>query len=100
MKTFKSYLDERCWKGYKPVPGKKPYSPGSCKKEDIEIKEDSVTELENGLKKLENHDYDTIDELMQKIAKKAFRAHPKGFLSRYTVGLTILCKSSNQDYPS
>ena len=26
----------RCWTGYKPVPGKKPYSKGSCKKEDIE----------------------------------------------------------------
>jgi hypothetical protein len=25
-------LTERCWKGYKPVPGKKAYSPGSCKK--------------------------------------------------------------------
>lgn len=22
----------RCWKGYKPVKGKKPYSKGSCKK--------------------------------------------------------------------
>lgn len=22
----------RCWKGYKPTPGKKPYSEGSCKK--------------------------------------------------------------------
>ena len=22
----------RCWKGYKPTPGKKPYSPGSCEK--------------------------------------------------------------------
>lgn len=29
-------VDERCWKGYKPVPGKKPYSPGSCKKEEVE----------------------------------------------------------------
>lgn len=25
-------LQERCWKGYKPVPGKEPYSKGSCKK--------------------------------------------------------------------
>ena len=33
MKTFKQ-LRERCWTGYKPVPGKKPYSPGSCKLED------------------------------------------------------------------
>ncbi len=23
----------RCWKGYEPVPGKKPYSKGSCRKE-------------------------------------------------------------------
>ena len=34
MKTFKEYLEEkgRCWTGYKPVPGKKPFSPGSCEK--------------------------------------------------------------------
>lgn len=36
MKTFKQYIGERCWTGYKPVPGKKPYSKGSCTKEDIE----------------------------------------------------------------
>lgn len=24
-------LKDRCWDGYEPVPGKKPYSPGSCK---------------------------------------------------------------------
>lgn len=34
MKTFKQYLDERCWTGYKPVPGKKAFSKGSCVKED------------------------------------------------------------------
>ena len=26
----------RCWKGYKPTPGKKPYSPGSCMKEQFD----------------------------------------------------------------
>jgi hypothetical protein len=39
MKSFKEFLmmeEGRCWTGYKPVPGKKPYSKGSCKKEDIE----------------------------------------------------------------
>ena len=36
MKTFKVYLDERCWPGHKAVPGKKPYSPGSCVKEEVE----------------------------------------------------------------
>ena len=39
MKTFKSFFAERCWPGHKPVPGKKPYSPGSCVKEE-EINED------------------------------------------------------------
>ena len=34
MKSFKNFLKERCWTGYKPVPGKKAYSKGSCVKED------------------------------------------------------------------
>jgi hypothetical protein len=38
MKSFKQFINEkgRCWPGHKPVPGKKPYSPGSCKKEEYE----------------------------------------------------------------
>jgi hypothetical protein len=35
MKTFKSFVAEKCWPGYKRVPGKEEYSPGSCMKEDI-----------------------------------------------------------------
>ena len=34
MKSFSNFLDERCWPGHKPVPGKKPFSPGSCMKEE------------------------------------------------------------------
>jgi hypothetical protein len=35
MKSFKAFIEEgRCWPGHKPVPGKKPYTPGSCVKED------------------------------------------------------------------
>jgi len=65
MKTFKEYLEEkgRCWPGHKPVPGKEPFSPGSCRKED------HVKELENGLKQLDNHDYETINKLMMRISK-------------------------------
>ena len=35
MKKFSEFLTlrERCWTGFKSVPGKKPYSPGSCVKE-------------------------------------------------------------------
>jgi hypothetical protein len=38
MKSFNKFLDEagQCWSGYKPVPGKKPYTPGSCVKEEVE----------------------------------------------------------------
>ena len=39
MKSFKSFIAERCWDGFKSVPGKKPYSPGSCVKEG-ELEED------------------------------------------------------------
>jgi hypothetical protein len=34
MKRLKDFLEGRCWPGHKPVPGKKPYSPGSCVKEE------------------------------------------------------------------
>lgn len=38
-------LDERCWDGYKPTPGKKPYEKGSCMKEDDEdLQEESEHE--------------------------------------------------------
>ena len=42
MKSFKEFINEagRCWTGYKPVKGKKPYSDDSCEK----IKEETVDE--------------------------------------------------------
>jgi uncharacterized membrane protein len=41
MKNYKDFVVEagRCWKGYKPAPGKKPYSPDSCVKEGVELNE-------------------------------------------------------------
>lgn len=51
MKNFKTFLSEdsslheRCWSGYKPVPGKKAYSKGSCVKED-ELQEEILQEDE------------------------------------------------------
>ena len=32
MATKRRKKKGRCWPGYKPVKGKKPYSPGRCKK--------------------------------------------------------------------
>lgn len=44
MKRFKDFVTEagRCWKGYKSVPDKKPYTPGSCVKEDVKLDEASA----------------------------------------------------------
>lgn len=36
MISFKQFILERCWSGYKPKPGSKPYEKGSCVKEESE----------------------------------------------------------------
>jgi hypothetical protein len=51
MKRLKDFLEGRCWPGHKPVPGKKPYSPGSCVKEDLR-KWFSKTDPEGGWKRI------------------------------------------------
>ena len=52
MKSFKSFVNEegRCWSGYKPVKGKKPYSPGSCEevKEESELDESAAWQRKEG----------------------------------------------------
>ena len=35
--TIEKKKKNRCWEGYKPVPGKKPYSEGSCVKKSEEL---------------------------------------------------------------
>ena len=42
MKTFKEFITERCWPGYKPTPGKKAYDKGSCVKEDYEQMDEAI----------------------------------------------------------
>ena len=48
MKSFKAYIAERCWPGYKSVPGKKAYSPGSCVKEEEQINEVAAWQRKEG----------------------------------------------------
>ena len=59
VKSFSDFLEGRCWPGYKPKPGAKPFSPGSCVKEspDAELKEDlrkwfSKTDPKGGWKRI------------------------------------------------
>ena len=48
MKTFKTFVTERCWPGHKAVPGKAPYSPGSCRKEEVELEEVAAWQRKEG----------------------------------------------------
>ena len=48
MKSFKNYLDERCWPGYKETPGKKAYEKGSCVKEEEALDEVAAWQRKEG----------------------------------------------------
>jgi hypothetical protein len=55
MKTLKDFITEgRCWPGHKPVPGKAPYSPGSCVKEELSVDEQ----------------FDIIEDMVQEVAEQ------------------------------
>jgi len=54
MKRYKDFIAERCWPGHKPVPGKKPYSPGSC------VKEETLDEMD---KQVVTKEVEQIDEV-------------------------------------
>ena len=72
MKTLKRVnLEEakRCWKGYKPTPGKKPYSKGSCMKEAIVLE---LKGKQGVLDKNKNGKLDKMDfKLLRASSKKA-----------------------------
>jgi hypothetical protein len=58
--SFQEIINERCWDGYKPTPGKKPYEKGSCQKEeDLDEKYSSTgdSELDMLIKKAESKKY-------------------------------------------
>jgi len=50
MRKFKDFMTEagRCWTGYKPVKGKKPFTPGSCVKEEVELDESEAWTRKEG----------------------------------------------------
>jgi hypothetical protein len=72
FKEFKEYLEEkgRCWTNYKPVPGKKPYSKGSCKKEEVDVEElfDILEEVVNGIAEESNIDPEILWENLEDVS--------------------------------
>ena len=70
MKTFLQLLDEkgRCWTGYKPVPSKKPFSKGSCTKEEAEELFDILEEVVDGIAEENNLDPDILWENLEDVS--------------------------------
>lgn len=66
MRKFKDFMAEagRCWTGYKPVKGKKPYSPGSCVKEAANPAQQAAIAINMKKKgiKPKNEEVEPIDE--------------------------------------
>ena len=56
VKSFSDFLEGRCWPGYKPKPGAKPFSPGSCVKESVAAAIAAATAISK--KKSGNYDKD------------------------------------------
>ena len=50
----------RCWTGYEPVPGKEPYSPGSCRPAGSKKKKKKSKEASALTKKLDSIHYDYV----------------------------------------
>lgn len=70
MRKFKDFITEagRCWKGYKPVPGKKAYTPGSCVKEDTleeATAEKAMKQHYKWVKSMEGHTSESIGKKLE-----------------------------------
>lgn len=61
---FMSSLEEkkRCWKGYKPTPGKKPYEKGSCQKAEESISEWTANRVGKTMKTVDGEGIVTKEE--------------------------------------
>jgi hypothetical protein len=83
MKRYKDFITEagRCWTGYKPVKGKKAYSPGSCVKEAANATQQAAIAInmkKNGVKpKNEEVELDEVAAWERKEGK-----NPEGGLNR------------------
>jgi hypothetical protein len=92
--SFKSFIAERCWDGYKPNPNKKAYDKGSCVKEDLSVDEqfDLIEDMVQELAEQHGVDAETIwtdfesvddDELYETAAwRRKEGKNPEGGLNR------------------
>jgi hypothetical protein len=83
-KTAVEKLEKRCWKGYKPVKGKEPYSKGSCepvsKSEEKPPTHISAKDIESGSysgEKLDANHHNRIGNEYKAMAQKALKMNDK-----------------------
>lgn len=83
-----SKLEKRCWEGYKPVPGKKPYSKGSC--EPVGKSQDttniSAPAMESGKyqgEKLDAHHHNRLGREYKQLALNAHKSGDKSKAASY-----------------
>jgi len=80
-------LDEasRCWTGYKPKPGKKAYSPGSCvKEEEVELDEAKVKPIKINIKKSTPTAAERLHQKHQAIRKSSGLPDPEHYKKQAT----------------
>lgn len=82
----------RCWDGYKPVPGKEPYSEGSCKKVD-EASQDEPEVFED---LLETIDEATFEQMLSEAAKRSM-SRVKDHVQGRSVGFITANRSTKVD---
>jgi len=75
IERFADVLRERCWKGYKPVKGKKPYSKGSCTKESYKHLGDAILNELRG--KYASKRYFDNERKGKRSDRKTYRGHIK-----------------------
>jgi len=89
----KEELEKRCWEGYKPVPGKKPYEKGSCepvsKEETLKVEKNGQWSLgkSNSVKPFGQNIYDATANITRKknrTGEEVSGAGPNRAVKRYT----------------
>lgn len=67
----------RCWEGYEPTPGKKPYSKGSCKKIKKSISAEAIEFGEYQGESLDSHHHNRLGAEYKEMAKQAHKMGDK-----------------------
>lgn len=78
-----SKLEKRCWKGYRPVPGKEPYSAGSCAPIKKAISAQNMERGEYKGEKLDANHHNRLGREYKEMARRALKTNDKDLAMKY-----------------